>query len=79
MAKRLLLDVLVKVLGEFIELNEDNLDLSLAVWSGHIALKDLKVCLNQRAQAKASNILHEYLIIHTLDLPPSSIHKYLDS
>lgn len=43
MAKRLLLDVLVKVLGEFIELNEDNLDLSLAVWSGHIALKDLKV------------------------------------
>ena len=45
MAKRLLLDVLVKVLGEFIELNEDNLDLSLAVWSGHIVLKDLKVFL----------------------------------
>jgi hypothetical protein len=44
MAKKLLLDVLLKVLGEFIELNEDNLDLSLAVWSGHIALKDLKVC-----------------------------------
>lgn len=44
MAKKLLLDVLLKVLGEFIELNENNLDLSLAVWSGHIALKDLKVC-----------------------------------
>lgn len=43
MAKRLLLDVLVKVLGEFVELNEDNLDLNLAVWSGHIVLKDLKV------------------------------------
>ena len=47
MAKKLLLDVLLKVLGEFIELNEENLDLSLAVWSGHIALKDLKVCPTQ--------------------------------
>lgn len=54
MAKRLLLDVLVKVLGEFIELNEDNLDLSLAVWSGHIALKDLKVCLNHELMSKSS-------------------------
>ena len=43
MAKKLLLDVLVKVLGEYIELDASNLDLSLAVWSGHIALKNLKV------------------------------------
>lgn len=43
MAKKLLLDVLVKVLGEYIELNSDNLNLNLAVWSGNIALKNLKV------------------------------------
>ena len=43
MAKRILLDILVKVLGEYIELDADNFDLSLAVWSGHIALKNLKV------------------------------------
>ena len=43
MAKKILLDILVKVLGEYIELDADNFDLSLAVWSGHIALKNLKV------------------------------------
>lgn len=43
MAKRLLLDILVKVLGEYIELDAGNFDLSMAVWSGHIALKNLKV------------------------------------
>lgn len=43
MAKRLLLDILVKVLGEYIELDAGNFDLSLAVWSGHIELKNLKV------------------------------------
>jgi N-terminal region of Chorein or VPS13 len=43
MAKRILLDILVKVLGEYIELDAENFDLSLAVWSGHIALKNLKV------------------------------------
>ena len=41
MAKRLLLNALVLVLGEFIELNEENLD--LAVWSGTIVLHDLKL------------------------------------
>jgi Vacuolar sorting-associated protein 13, N-terminal/N-terminal region of Chorein or VPS13 len=69
MAKKLLLDVLVKVLGEFIELNEDNLDLSLAVWSGHIALKDLKVFLNLRAHDEAFDILYARLIISTFNLP----------
>jgi len=41
MAKRLLLNALVTVLGEFIELNEESLD--LAVWSGSIVLHDLKL------------------------------------
>lgn len=41
MAKRLLLNALVLVLGEFIELNEESLD--LAVWSGSIILHDLKL------------------------------------
>jgi predicted RNA-binding protein associated with RNAse of E/G family len=49
MAKKLLLDVLVKVLGEYVELDSDNLD--VAVWSGNISLKDLKV-----------NLLHEFTI-----------------
>ena len=63
MAKRLLLDVLVKVLGEFIELNEDNLDLSLAVWSGHIALKDLKV-FKCSCFLKAKSCIHIHLNIY---------------
>jgi hypothetical protein len=41
MAKRLLLNLLVKVLGEFIELNEENLN--LGVWSGQIILNNLKL------------------------------------
>jgi N-terminal region of Chorein or VPS13 len=50
MAKRLLLDILVKVLGEYIELDADNFNLDMAVWSGHIALKNLKVssCMANR-------------------------------
>ena len=43
MAKKLLLDILVKVLGEFVELNEDNLDLNLAVWRGRITFHNLKL------------------------------------
>ncbi|KAJ1436816.1 N-terminal region of Chorein, a TM vesicle-mediated sorter-domain-containing protein, partial [Ochromonadaceae sp. CCMP2298] len=41
MAKHLLLNVLVKVLGEFVDLNEENL--SLAVWSGQIALTNVRL------------------------------------
>lgn len=51
MAKRILLDILVKVLGEYIELDAENFDLSLAVWSGHIALKNLKVSAISRVVA----------------------------
>lgn len=47
MAKRLLLDILVKVLGEYIELDAGNFNLDMAVWSGHIALKNLKVSLQR--------------------------------
>jgi hypothetical protein len=45
MAKKLALDLITKLLGEFVELNEDNLDLSLGslVWSGQIILHDLKL------------------------------------
>ena len=41
MAKRLLLNALLNVLGEFIELDEENLN--LAVWSGQIVLKNLRL------------------------------------
>lgn len=58
MAKRLLLDVLIKVLGEYIELSEENFDLNLAVWSGKIVLHDLKL--------KTASLLRNYnlLIVH---------------
>jgi hypothetical protein len=50
MAKRLLLNALVKFLGEFIELDENNL--SLGVWSGQIVLSNLKL--------KTDNILKKF-------------------
>lgn len=55
MAKRLILGVLVKVLGEFIELDENNF--SLAVWSGTVVLTNLRL--------KADNILQKFnFVIH---------------
>lgn len=55
MAKRWLLNALVKVLGEFVELDENNLN--LAVWAGQITLNDLKL--------KADNILKDFnFVIH---------------
>ena len=43
MAKKLLLDALIKVLGQYVELNEEILDLSVGVWSGQIVLHNLKL------------------------------------
>ncbi len=63
MAKKLLLDALLKVLGDFVCLEEDNLDLSLAVWSGQIVLHNLKL--------KAHKILRNYNI--------SIVHGYIRS
>ncbi|RYG99035.1 hypothetical protein EON65_50740 [archaeon] len=56
MAKQLVYTLLVKVLGEFVELDENNL--SLAVWSGQIKLHNLKL--------KTENILkgHQFHIHH---------------
>lgn len=53
MAKRLLLNVLAKVLGEYIDINETNLNLNVAVWSGQIILQNLKLKTN-----KLSDLLH---------------------
>lgn len=58
MAKKLLLDALVKVLGEFIELNEENLDLSLAVWSGQIVLNNLKLKTDKLLRNINLQVLH---------------------
>ena len=58
MAKKLLLDALVKVLGEFIELNEENLDLSLAVWSGQIVLNNLKLKTDKLLRNVNLQVLH---------------------
>ena len=43
MAKHLVLNVLQNVLSDFLEIDEKNFDLNLAVWSGSIVLKDVKV------------------------------------
>lgn len=56
MAKRLLLNVLVKVLGEFIELNEENLN--LAVWSGQIVLTNLRLKTDHILKTYNLNVFH---------------------
>ena len=43
MAKHLVLNVLQGVLSDFLEIDEKNFDLNLAVWSGSIVLKDVKL------------------------------------
>jgi len=63
MAKRLLLNVLVSVLGDYIEdLTEDNL--KLGVWSGEIVLNDLRI--NRK-------------ILQKLGLPVSIVHGAVTS
>lgn len=56
MAKKLVYNILLKVLGEFIELNEETLELS--VWSGQIVLHHLVL--------KTDKILRDYnlTIVH---------------
>jgi hypothetical protein len=66
MAKKLLLDALVKVLGDFIELNEENLDLNLAVWNGKIALHDMK--LKSLKILRSYNISIQYGSIQNLEI-----------
>lgn len=56
MAKHLLHTVLVKVLGEFIELDEDNLN--LAVWSGQIVLNNLKLKTDTILKNFNLNVFH---------------------
>ena len=58
MAKRLLLDILIKVLGEYIELSEENFDLNLAVWSGQIRLHDLRLKTDKLLRNFNLSILH---------------------
>lgn len=66
MAKRLLLDALVKVLGEYIELDESNLDLSLAVWSGQIVLHNLK--LKTQKFVRKYNVSILFATVRTLEI-----------
>ena len=66
MAKKLLLDALVSVLGEYIELNESNLDLTLAVWSGQLKLQNLKLKTNKLLKKFNINIL--YASISSLEI-----------
>ena len=80
MAKKLLLDILVKVLGEYIELNSDNLNLNLAVWSGNIALKNLKVRRSEIHQITLISVRATYIIflidIHCYLLMSSACQLY---
>lgn len=56
MAKRLLHTVLLKVLGEFIDLNEENLN--LAVWSGQIVLTNLTLKTEHILKNFNLNVFH---------------------
>eukprot|EP01032_Pedospumella_encystans_P015955 gene15955-18222_t len=56
MAKKLLHSVLVKVLGEFIDLNEENLN--LAVWNGQIVLNNLNLKTDQILKNFNLNVFH---------------------
>ena len=58
MAKQMLLNALVQTLGEYIELNAENLDLSLAVWSGQIVLHDLKLKTEKILRNYNVSVLH---------------------
>ena len=61
MAKQLLLNALAKVLGEFIDISEENLNLSLAVWSGQIVLNNLKLKTDSFVRTFNLSILHGYV------------------
>ena len=73
MAKRLLLNVLVSVLGDYIEgLTEDNL--KLGVWSGEIVLNDLRI--NRKILQKLGlpvSIVHGVVASLTLIIPWASL------
>jgi len=64
--KRILLDSLINVFGSFIELNEENFDLNLAVWSGQIALHDLKLKAHDLLRSFDLSIVHGH--IRTLEV-----------
>eukprot|EP01038_Epipyxis_sp_PR26KG_P007511 gene7511-10233_t len=64
MAKKLLLSLLLKVLGEFIDVNEENLN--LAVWSGQIVLNNLKLKTNKLLENY--NLSIPFGVIKTLEI-----------
>lgn len=66
MAKKLLLNALVKVLGEFIDITEENLNLNVAVWSGQIVFNNLKLKTDKLLQTFNLSILHG--VIHRLEV-----------
>ena len=67
MAKRLLFNVLVKVLGEFIELNEK--DLNLAVWNGQIVLHNLVLKTDKLLRDHSLNIVHGTIATLEITIP----------
>jgi vacuolar protein sorting-associated protein 13A/C len=66
MAKKFVLDALIKVLGEFIDINEENLNLSVAVWSGRIVLNNLKLKTDKLLQSLNLSVHHG--LIHQLEV-----------
>lgn len=71
MAKKLLLNVLVNVLGEFVDINEDNLN--LAVWSGKIELNNLKLKADSLLQNYNLQINHGFVEKLDITIPWTSL------
>jgi vacuolar protein sorting-associated protein 13A/C len=71
MAKKLLLDALVNFLGEFIDINEENLN--LGVWSGKIILADLKLKTDKFLRDFDLNIVHGSIRLLEITIPWTSL------
>ena len=66
MAKQIVLNVLQSVLSDFLEIDEDNFDLNLAVWSGSIVLHDVK--LKTDKLFRNFNLSYVHGVVRTLEV-----------
>ena len=58
MAKKIVLDALQRVLSDYLEIDETNFDLNLAVWSGSIKLHDVKLKTDKLFRSFNTTFVH---------------------
>jgi vacuolar protein sorting-associated protein 13A/C len=66
MAKRLILNALKSVLSDYLEIDDNNFDLNLAVWSGSIVLHDVKLKTDKLFRHYNLSFVHG--IVQTLEV-----------